>query len=117
YPGVVEEAVDRAIGVERGPDIGLHLGRFGDVGGDKARLSALLANNPGGRLAGRAIAIDDHYFGAAVGETECGGAADAVPGAGDQRDLAGKVQIHGVPPNVSFGARSCASSPRVRRAD
>jgi hypothetical protein len=72
-----------------------------DVGGNKARLAALLPDDPGGRLAGRRIAIDDHNLGAASGKGERGGAANAVTRTGDQRNLAGKVQIHGVPPLIS----------------
>ena len=77
--GIVEEAVDRAVGVERRLDIGPHLGRFGDVGGDEACLAALLADDPGGRLAAGAVAVDDDDLGAALGEGERRGAADAVP--------------------------------------
>ena len=67
--GIVEEAVDRAVGVERRLHIVLHLGRFGDVGGDEARLAALLADDAGGRLAARRIAVDDDDLGAALGES------------------------------------------------
>ena len=67
--GVVEEAVDRAVGVERRLDVVPHLGRFGHVGGDEARLAALLADDPGGRLAGRRVAVDEHDLGAALGES------------------------------------------------
>ena len=56
---------------------------------------------PGGRLAARRVAVNDDDLGAAFGEGERRGAANAVPGTGDQRDLAGKVQIHRVPPDYS----------------
>jgi hypothetical protein len=39
--GIVEKAVDSAVGVECGFDIAAHLGRFGDVGGDKVRRTLL----------------------------------------------------------------------------
>jgi len=96
--GIVEEAVDRAIGIECGFDISPHLGRFGDVGGNEMRLPALLPDNPGGRLAARRVAIDDDNLGTAPGKGKCRGAADAVSGAGDQGDLAGEIQIHVIPP-------------------
>src|SRR5215472_14444794 len=59
-------------------------------------LAALLTDDPGGRLTAGRIAVHDDDLGAAFGEGECGGTADAVAGAGDQRDLAGKIQIHRV---------------------
>ena len=52
--GIVEEAVDAAVGVERGLHVGLHLGRLGDVGGLRARLPALLLDGAGGALRARA---------------------------------------------------------------
>ncbi len=76
--GVVEEAVDLAVGVERGLDVIRDIGRFGDVGGDERRLAALLPDDPGGRLAARRVAVDDDHLGARLGKGERGGAADAV---------------------------------------
>ena len=96
--GIVEEAVDRAVGVERRLHIVLHLGRFGDVGGDEARLAALLADDAGGRLAAAASRSTTTTLAPRFGEGQRRGPADAVARAGDQRDLAGEVQIHGVPP-------------------
>ena len=83
--GIVEEAVDRAIGVECCLHIGPHIGRFGDVRGDEMRLAALLPDDTGGSLAAGRIAINDNDFGAAFGESKRRGAADAVPGTSDQR--------------------------------
>jgi hypothetical protein len=98
-PGIVEKAVDGAIGVEGCFDVGLHLGRFGDVGRGEVRRRTLLSDDPGGRLAGRAVAVDNDDLGAALGKGECRGAADAVPRPRDQRDLAGKIQVHLVLPD------------------
>ena len=103
--GIVEEAVDRAIGIECGFDISPHLGRFGDVGGNELRLPALLPDNPGGRLAARRVAIDDDNLGTAPGKSKCRGAADAVSRAGDQGDLVREIQIHGVPPASVSGCQ------------
>src|SRR5262249_43697570 len=50
-------------------------------------------------------------------EGKCCGAADAVSCPGDQRNLAGKIQIHDVPPLVRSSFRAWASplpSPRLR---
>src|SRR5439155_3353753 len=77
-PGVVVEAVDPAIGVERGLYIGRDVGGFGNVGGDEARLAALLTQDAGGGLAARRVAVDHDDLGAALAEGERGGAADAV---------------------------------------
>jgi hypothetical protein len=77
-PGIVEKGVDGTIGVERAFDIGPHLGRFGDVGGNKARLAALLPDDPGGGLAAGRIVIDDDDLGAALGEADS--AADPAAG-------------------------------------
>ena len=91
--GVVVEAVDRSVSVERGFDVVLDLGGFRDVGGDEQRVAALLAQDAGGGLARGGVAIDHDDLGAAAGETDRGGAADAVARAGDQGDLA--FEIHG----------------------
>ena len=64
--GVVEEAVDAAVGVERRLDVVLHVGRFGDVGGDETRLAALLPDDAGGRSPAGAVAVDDDDLGAAL---------------------------------------------------
>jgi len=53
----------------------------------------------GRRLGARRVPVDDDDLGAALGKSDRGGAADAVAGAGDQRDLAGEIQIHGVLPS------------------
>ena len=84
-PGIIEKAVDRAIGVERSLHVGPHIGGFGDVGRDEMRFTALLPDDPGGRRTARRVAIDDNDFGAAFGESKRRGAADAVPGTSDQR--------------------------------
>ena len=68
----------RAIGVQRGFHVVLDVGGPRDVGGDEQRLTALLAEDPGGGFAGRLVAIDDDDLGAAAGEAEGRGAADAV---------------------------------------
>src|SRR5271163_3025000 len=100
-PALLKKQSIRAVGVERRLHIILHFGRFGHIGRDEPRLAALLTDDPGGRLPSRRVAVDENDFGAALGKTERGGAADPVGAAGDQRDLAGKVQIHGVPPSIS----------------
>src|SRR5439155_24686864 len=96
--GIVKEAVDLPIGVEGGLHIGLNVGGFGDIGSDDPRFAALLSDDAGGRLGAGGVAVDDDDLGAALGESHRGGAADAVAGAGDQRDLAGEIQFHRVLP-------------------
>ena len=46
--GVVEEAVDAAVGVDGRLDVALHLGRLGDVGDVERGVAALLADGGGG---------------------------------------------------------------------
>ena len=70
------------MGIERRLHIIPYLGRFGHIGGDKPCLTALLPDDPGGRLPGRRVAIDEDDFGAALREAERSGAADAVAAAG-----------------------------------
>src|SRR6516162_1707742 len=72
-------------------------------------LAALLTDDPGGRLTAGRIAVHDDDLGAAFGEGECGGTADAVAGTGDQRDLAGKIQIHRV--SLPLGSVFSANLP------
>src|SRR5262249_32567200 len=91
---IVEEAVDLAVGIKRFLDVVRDIGRFSDVRLHEARLAALLLDDAGRRLAARCVAVDDDYLGARFRESERGGAADAVARAGDQRDLAGKIEIH-----------------------
>src|SRR5262249_51978510 len=115
---IVEKAVDRAIGVECRFDIGPHLGRFGHVGSDEMRLAALLSDDPDGRLAGSTVAVDDDHLGATLGKGERRGAADAVSGTGDQRDLAEKMKTHGFPPLFRHMSKSMGRSfpsPPIRR--
>src|SRR5205823_5894929 len=117
--GIVEEAVDLAVGVEGGLHISLNVGGFGNVGGDDLRLAALLADDAGGRLGADGVAVDDDDLGAALGEGEGGGPADAVAGAGDQRDLAGEIQFHRVlplflPPICRVQAASAAIISRMK---
>ena len=117
--GIVEEAVDLAVGVERRFHIGLHFGGFGDVGLDKPRLAALLADDAGGRLAAVGVAIDDDDLGAALRKGERRGAADAVAGASDQRDLIGEIEIHRalpyfLPPICRVQAASAAIMSRMK---
>src|SRR4029453_8785848 len=91
--GVVVEAVDAAIGVDRLLYVCLHGLRVGYVSLDEQRLAALLAHDAGRRLATRRVAIDDDDLGAAAGEAQRRRPPDAVAAAGDQRDLV--LELHG----------------------
>ena len=91
--GVVVEAVDRSVRIERCLHIGLHIGGFGHVGSDEQRLAALLADDAGGAFAAGRITIHHHDPGSVAREADSGGASDAIAGAGDQRDLA--LEVHG----------------------
>src|SRR5205807_3431676 len=66
-----------------------------------ARLAARLPQEADGGFAPRHVAVDDDHLGAAFAEGERGGPTDAVAGAGDQRDLAGEIEIHRVLPILS----------------
>src|SRR5215472_2734586 len=96
--GIVEEAVDLAVSGDRFFDIVRNIGRFCDIRLYEARLAALLLDDAGRRLAARCVAVDDDDLGARFRESERGGAPDAVARAGDQRDLAGKIEIHWILP-------------------
>ncbi len=98
--GVVEKAVDRPVGVERRPHISPDLSRFGHVGGNKPGLAALLANDRGGGFATLGVTVDNHEPGAASGKADRGGSTDAVAAAGDERDLAGEIEVHPVLPEL-----------------
>src|SRR5262249_34477616 len=106
--GIVEEAVDLAVGIKRGFHIAQHLGRFGDVGGTEPGIAALLPDDAGRRLAAGNVAVDDDDFGAALGKGERRRPTDPVAGAGDQRDLVGEIQWH------AFLLRFPPSPPRKR---
>jgi len=77
--GIVEKAIDRAIGVECGFDIGLNLGPIWSHRGNKARRAALLPDDTGGRFASCRVAVDDHDLGRARGKASAGGAAMPFP--------------------------------------
>src|SRR6516162_11233877 len=94
--GIVEEAVDRIIGIERGLDVILHIDGFCDVGMDEASISATLTHKLGAGLAFSSIEINYHDLRAAPREAERGGAADTATAAGDQRNLA--WEFHPAPP-------------------
>src|SRR5262249_39230085 len=95
-PGIVEEAVDCTISIERGLHIVLHFIRSADVGWDEAGIAATLTHEIGARLSLDCIKVDQYDLSPTPCEAECGGAADAAPGAGDQRNFAG--EFHRTPP-------------------
>ena len=114
--GIVVEAVDRAIGIERRLHVGLHVGGFGDVGRDEQRLAALLANDAGGAFTACRVAIHDDNLGTVPREANGGGTPDAIAGAGDQRDLA--LEVHGFLQCLSLHAQlsTGASQTGIRAA-
>ena len=61
--GIVVEAVDRPVGIERSLHIGLNIGRTGHVGGDEQRLAALLADDAGGAFATGRITVHHNDLG------------------------------------------------------
>jgi len=63
--GIVEEAVDRTMGIERSLDVILHIARFRDVGLDDASIAATLTHKFGARLDSGFVEIDHHYLGTA----------------------------------------------------
>ena len=108
--GVVEEAVDRAVGIERRLHVVLHLGGFRDIGTHEARIATALAHEFGARLAGGRVEIDHHDLGAASREADRAGATDAAATAGDQGHLA--CEFH-----RSFPLNRPAAQPCRQRAD
>src|SRR5207244_13099202 len=95
--GVVHEHVDAAQGLH---DAHHHLidgGDVPDIGGDGHALAAGRADGGGGLLGGGLVDVDGGDVGPGPGEGERGGVADALAGAGDERDAA--LQCHsGFPP-------------------
>src|SRR6185503_4189805 len=85
--GIVEEAIDAAVGVHRRLYVTLHLGRLGDVGDMEARITALLADGGRRTLCPFRIAVDDDDLGATTGERKRGSPADAIAAPGDQSDF------------------------------
>ena len=81
--GIVEEAVDAAVFVDRGLHIGLHLVRLGNVGCHRESVAAALADDARRGLGRRAVAVHHYDFGAMPGEARRRCAADAVAAAGD----------------------------------
>src|SRR5689334_14937571 len=86
--GIVEEAVDRTVGVQRRLYIGLHIGRFGDIRAHEACFAATLAYQFDTGLAVADIQVYHDDLGAAPGESNRGSTANAATATGDQRDLA-----------------------------
>ena len=95
--GVVEEAVDATIGVERFLHIGLHRGGLGHIGLDAGAGAAPLCHHIDRRLCRRRVGIHHHDLRATQREAERRRAAYAAATAGDQRDLAGKVHVRPLP--------------------
>ena len=91
--GVVEEAVDPAELLDRGPHIGLHLFGPGDIGGHRDGFAAVLADDAGGRFGTRGVAVHHHHLRTVAGERRSRRAADPIAAAGDQRNLAGKIHL------------------------
>src|SRR5262249_43937937 len=61
--GVVEEAVDPPIGLDRRLDVSLHVRGLRHVGRHRQRISAVLANDAGGRRCPPALAVHPpHLF-------------------------------------------------------
>ena len=74
-PGVVDQDVEPAEGIERGVDAGLRLRRVADVGGEPPHAVADLL---GRRLAGVPLARSDHHLGPGLGIGLGDGLADAA---------------------------------------
>jgi hypothetical protein len=66
--GIVEEAIDGAIGVERRLHIVADVVGLRDIGAHEAGFTATLLNQLGAGFAGGFVDIGDHDFGAAGGE-------------------------------------------------
>jgi hypothetical protein len=92
--GIIEEAVDGTISVERDFNVILHIAGFRDIGTDKASVAAMLTHKFGARLASNSIEINHHNIGTALREAERRGAADAATAAGNQCNLAGEFHPH-----------------------
>src|SRR5690606_30682025 len=105
--GAGDEDVDPAELVERGPHAPVHVGGDAHVarlGDDPA--PGLLAELVRRRLQGLRRAGGDHHVAALVAEAPSHFPPDALAGAGDERDLAGEIQVH----DVSFGPRGVRMS-------
>jgi hypothetical protein len=73
------ETVDRAVRIERGLHVSLHIGGFRHVSGDEQHLAAVLANNPGSAIAPGGITIHHDHLGAFARKPQRGRSAHAPP--------------------------------------
>src|SRR5262249_10578921 len=94
--GIVEEAVDPAVGLDRSLHVGLHVLGFDDVSRHHNSFPAVLADDADGRLRPGAVAVHHHHLRALTRERHRRGAADAIAAAGAQRTLAGEIHSVGL---------------------
>ena len=96
--GIVERAVETAVGLDGLPHQGLDLGRLGDIGFDEGGLTACGADEAGRLLAGLNQQVRHHDLRALTGKLQRGRPADSAAAARHQGNPSVKRSRHAMSP-------------------